>query len=75
MDEKIPVTQNQKTTLDDSATNSVLSNRPSINTEEVCGWIAKCYGQIDANYHEAYNNEIFRQSRLHRTCIDHLDTL
>ena len=52
-----------------------MSKGPFITTEEVCGWISKCYGQIDVNYHEAYNNEIFRQSRLHRTCIDSLDPL
>ena len=65
--------ENPQKTLDDSVTNSVMSECLFLNTEEVCGWIAKCYGQIDANYHEAYNNEIYRQSRSRRTCVDHLD--
>ena len=33
-------------------------------TVQVCMWYAKMYGQRNAMYHEAYNEELYRQAKM-----------
>ena len=30
---------------------------------QICVWYAKIYGQRDESYHEAYNDELYRQAQ------------
>ena len=62
VDRPIPIREKEKSILGDFSAKSVLTNCQIENSKQVCDWIAKSYGQTDPAYHEAYNNEIFRQS-------------
>ncbi|XP_023325458.1 uncharacterized protein LOC111699116 [Eurytemora carolleeae] len=43
---------------------SPTTGDPDKDMEKVCMWYAKMYGQRNAMYHEAYNDELYRQAKM-----------